>query len=159
MADLRAPTPAAAAELAVPDKDELLARIGRLSQTMRAAVRNANDQRRRRLEALATRRCLSEPLYYVQERSIRLDHLTRALSLSAAAMLSRSNTRLGTLAGKLDAMSPLRVIARGYAVVSKHETPITSVAQVISGDPITLRMGDGRVFCTVNSTENEECVK
>ena len=158
VADLRAPTPSAAAELAVPDRGELLSRIARLSQAMMTAIANENERRRRRLEGLVTRPCLSQPLYYIQERAMRLDHLTRSLLSMMQVALSRENGRLASLAGKLDAMSPLRVIARGYAVATKNESPVTSVTQVAQGDTLSLQLTDGRVTCTVENTEKEgEC--
>lgn len=87
---------------------------------------------------------------------MRLDHLSRSLSSAASVNLSKGGGRLASLAGKLDAMSPLRVIARGYAITTKHEQPITSVTQVSVGDPLSLRLSDGRVMCTVLDTEKEE---
>ncbi|MBQ6830979.1 MAG: exodeoxyribonuclease VII large subunit [Clostridia bacterium] len=152
VADLRAPTPSAAAELAVPDRAELLQTVGKFSQSMAAGLLNGLRQKSQRLQTIADRPCLSRPLYYVEERGVRLDYVTRAFSSAARSYLTRSANRLGTLAGKLDAISPLRVIARGYAVASKEGTVLTSVEQVNVGERVSILVEDGRMECLVETT-------
>lgn len=149
VSDLRAPTPSAAAELAVPSGEELERRVARLSRSLAAALTAATEQRKRRLEGLCSRRCLSQPLYYVEERTMQLDYVLRAFSSAAQEAISRNANRLSTLAGKLDAMSPLRVIARGYAVATRGETVITEAKEVAGGDRLSLRFHDGSVNCIV----------
>lgn len=155
VADLRAPTPSAAAELAVPDRAELLQRVERLSQTLKSALATGTAQKRRHLDLLANRRCLTQPLYYVEERAMRLDLVTRAFSAAANANLTRNGHKLAALAGKLDAMSPLRVIARGYAIATKDDAAITSVKTVIPGDQLSVRVEDGQIRCRVEEIDAE----
>ncbi len=156
VADLRAPTPSAAAELAVPDRAQLLQKVEKISQSMSAGLLNGLSRKQQLLKQLADRPCLSRPLYYVEERGVRLDYLTRAFSLAARTHLTRCSHRLGAMAGKLDAMSPLRVIARGYAVASKGNEVVTSVGQVKTGERLSVLVEDGRMECLVETTVKGE---
>ncbi len=153
-ADLRAPTPSAAAELAVPDQKELQHRVARLSGSLAAALTAAVEQKSRQLELLCSRRCLSQPLYYVEERTMQLDYVLRSFSAAADTLLSKNGTRLSALAGKLDAMSPLRVIARGYAMATRDDTVITSAAELSGGDKLSLQFHDGSVQCRVEENDD-----
>lgn len=155
-ADLRAPTPSAAAELAVPDRMELLQRLGHLSRSLTAALTAGIRHKRQQLDVLTAHRCLSQPSYCVEERAIRLDYLTRALTAAANVNVTRAGQRLAAMAGKLDAMSPLRVIARGYAVATKDDTAVSSVTHVQAGDRLCVRVEDGRIRCRVEDTLAEE---
>lgn len=147
-ADLRAPTPSAAAELAVPDTRQLLSRLtqiqARLMQGTDARVR----QESRRLESLASRRCLKTPLFYVEERSMRLDYTAKAFARAAGLFVAKAERRLAGAAGKLDALSPLKVMSRGYAIpVSDTGSVVRSVEGIRPGDSLILRLSDGRVDC------------
>ena len=156
VADLRAPTPSVAAELAVPDRAQLLQRVQKLSQLLTASLIHGIQQKRQHLQSFADRPCLSQPLYYVEERGIRLDYLARAFTSAVRSTVTRCSQSLGAIAGKLDAMSPLRVIARGYAVASKEGAVITSVEQVKTGETLSLLVEDGRIECYVKTTVKGE---
>ena len=149
VADLRAPTPSAAAELAVPDAAELIQRIALLGAASGRATAAVIAARRRKLTELSAKRCLSTPLYPVEERGVRLDQLVRRFSGAAERLTSRAETRLATAAGKLDAMSPLRVLSRGYALAGKDGTVLRSVSQVTENDSIDVRLHDGTLRCRV----------
>ena len=156
VADLRAPTPSAAAELAVPDRAELVQKIEKLSRSMSVALQSGLLRKQQLLKQLADRPCLSRPLYYVEERGVRLDYVTRTFSSAMHTHLTRCAHRLGTMAGKLDAMSPLRVIARGYAVALSGDAVVTSVEQVKAGEPLSVLVEDGRIKCRVETTVKGE---
>ncbi len=149
VADLRAPTPSAAAELAVPDAAELAQRIALLGAASGRATAAVIATRRRKLTELSAKRCLSTPLYPVEERGVRLDRLVRRFSGAAERLTSRAGTRLATAAGKLDALSPLRVLSRGYALASKDGTVLRSVSQATENDSIDVRLHDGTLRCRV----------
>lgn len=153
VADLRAPTPSAAAELAVPDMTELRQRVALLSAAVGRAASNGLAQRQRRLTELTSKRCLSTPLYPVEERAMRLDRVLRRFSVAAQGMTSKASNRLATAAGKLDALSPLRVLSRGYALAGKGGAVIRSVSEVRSGDDIQLRLHDGEIDCRVSAVK------
>lgn len=149
VADLRAPTPSAAAELAVPDGAELLHRITLLSAAAKRATEAGLVNRARRLNELVAKRCLSTPMYPVEERAMRLDRAVRRFTGAAERMTARASTRLAAAAGKLDAMSPLRVLSRGYALASKEGRVVRSVTELHAEDMLTLRLHDGTVACRV----------
>lgn len=150
VADLRAPTPSAAAELAVPDAAELRQRISLLGAAVARAALSSVDKRRRRLTELSAKRCLSSPLYPVEERGLRLDRLVHRFGAAAQRVTSRAGTRLATAVGKLDAMSPLRVLSRGYSLAGKDGRVLRSVTDFKDGESFELRVCDGTVPCRVD---------
>lgn len=151
-ADLRAPTPSAAAELAVPDTRQLLSRLVQLQARLVRGADTRVRQESRRLGNLAERRCLKTPLFYVEERSMRLDYASRAFARAAGLCVAKAERRLAGAAGKLDALSPLKVINRGYAIpVVPGGAVLRSAKAVKPGDPVTLRLADGQVDCEVKT--------
>lgn len=147
-ADLRAPTPSAAAELAVPDTRQLLSRLAQIQARLMQGTDARVRQESRRLESLASRRCLKTPLFYVEERSMRLDYTAKAFARAAGLFVAKAERRLAGAAGKLDALSPLKVMSRGYAIpVSDTGSVVRSVEGIRPGDSLTLRLSDGRVDC------------
>ncbi len=151
VADLRAPTPSAAAELAVPDMAELRRRTASLGAAVCRAADGELLKRRRQMAELSARRCLSTPLYPVEERAMRLDRAARRFSGAVQQTVAGAEARLATAAGKLDALSPLRVLSRGYALVSRGGTVIRSVDAVRPADDVCLRLQDGVLDCRVTA--------
>ncbi len=149
-ADLRAATPSNAAELAVPDRAELRARLEGLQRQMAAALQRQAQSARGRLEALRSRAVLKDPLRPVQDRRQTLDRLTERLAAAEAAGLSEQRTRLTRLAAGLDAMSPLKVLARGYAVVSDESGKmITQARDTRQGQTVRITFRDDSVSATI----------
>ena len=155
-ADLRAPTPSAAAELAVPDRAQLLSRVEQMQGIARRGLRSTIEAASHRLAVVRSRRCLSTPLFYVEEQGMRLDYLTRAFVHAAQNSLSESGKRLAAIGGKLDALSPLKVLSRGYSIPYTGEKVIKSIKDVTAGDPLTLRVSDGTVACIVDRVETND---
>ena len=156
-ADLRAPTPSAAAELAVPDQQQLLEYLTQRQWTLRRDMEHTLERETKRLGALKERRCLSTPLFLVEEQGMRLDYLTRALAAAGTVAVGGADKRLAALTAKLDALSPLKVLSRGYAMALRENHPLTSVEQVAAGDTLTMRLADGTVDCTVTDVvKNQE---
>lgn len=109
-------------------------------------------QESRRLGNLAERRCLKTPLFYVEERSMRLDYASRAFARAAGLCIAKAERRLAGVAGKTGALSPLKVINRGYAIpVVPGGAVLRSAKAVKPGDPVTLRLADGQVDCEVKT--------
>ncbi len=152
-ADLRAPTPSAAAELAVPDMRELAERLALLHTASARALRATLNRKQNALELLRTKRCLTSPLYPIEERMMRLDNTVRRFAAAANLTVSRTARRLGEAAGKLHVLSPLQVISRGYALVSKDDTLVQSVHSVEPGDTVSIRVTDGTLACRVTEKE------
>lgn len=153
VADLRAPTPSAAAELAVPDSRELLGRITLLRAASGRALNAALTRKKSALDLLKNKRCLASPLYSVEEYMMRLDGTVKRFSAAATLSLTRADRRLATAAGKLHVLSPLQVISRGYATVHTKKGLVHSVEDVVMDEPLTVRVTDGTIHCKVTKTE------
>ncbi len=154
VADLRAPTPSAAAELAVPDATRLLAFMetvrGRLVSATLGQIQAADKS----LQLLTSKRCLSAPQYYVEEQAMHLLHLTGKFTAAARQQLGVADRRLAATASKLDALSPLKVLGRGYAIgYGPDGGVVSSVAGVQPGDEISWQVTDGRLRCQVQDIQ------
>ncbi len=139
VADVRAATPSHAAELVVPERDGLQAFVDELSDRLVSGMHRTIDRRRERLEHVRLR----DPRQRVVEGRLRLDELTDRIHLAGAARLVRGRSTVAQLGGRLDAMSPLKVLDRGYTVVTDGERAVTSAAALKSGDAIRVRFHDG----------------
>ncbi len=154
VADLRAPTPSAAAELAVPDGAELAALLATYRIRLATACRGKWQASAKALEALRSRRCLAAPQYYTEEQTMRLDHLTHRFSAAAKQQLAAADRRLTATAAKLDALSPLKVLGRNYSIgYGADGRVLDSVQQTRVGDPVTWKLSDGAVECTVTKIQ------
>ena len=156
VADLRAATPSNAAELVTPDAQELLLQLRQMQGRMEAAMKKQTQLCRQHLEALAKTRVLQNPLNYLQDRRIALDHAQQMLALGAQRAVERKKQQFGKLAAGLDAMSPLKVLGRGY-VMAKDEKGelVTSVNQVKDGDRLIVRMQDGALKTRIEGKEQQ----
>ncbi|MDR2753241.1 MAG: exodeoxyribonuclease VII large subunit [Oscillospiraceae bacterium] len=142
-ADLRAPTPSAAAELAVPDLDELLEGLRDAQGRMLLFARQGLRERRQALEVLCARRVLQSPGEILNASRQRLDSTTLRLQNALQNSVQAHRLRLSRLSAQLDAMSPLKVLGRGFALASKGGKIVRSTAQLSPGDQIGLRLRDG----------------
>ncbi|MEG1430091.1 MAG: exodeoxyribonuclease VII large subunit [Oscillospiraceae bacterium] len=153
VADVRAATPSNAAELAVPDQNELAAALQENTKRLSAILRRRLETTRSTLDRLSRSRALTDPLYPIAERRMLLDHQTRRLSSGLSRTLSGSKERCGSLAAKLDALSPLKVLGRGYAIPRlENGAVVRSVSDVAAGDTLNLTIADGAVTCQVAKT-------
>ena len=153
-ADLRAPTPSAAAELAVPDRQRVSAAVQTLSARLRTAQRARLDRGRQALLLLRRHRCLSQPGFFVDEQRMRLDRAARRFAAAARQTTAAADRRLSACAAKLDALSPLKVLSRGYAIgYAPDGSVLTSVHGARPGDEVRLRLSDGTLSCRVTQTE------
>ena len=154
VADLRAPTPSAAAELAVPDTMRLLAAMDNCNSRLVGALRGLVDARRKNLELLQSKRCLSAPQYYVEEQAMRLDYLTKGFAAAARQTLAAADRRLAATASKLDALSPLKVLGRGYAIgYDEDGRALDSVQAVKPGDTVTWQVADGKLVTKITDIQ------
>lgn len=150
VADRRASTPSNAAEIAVPDCreiEELLSAYElRASQGMRKQLKNLRE----RLDSCASRRVLLDPMTLVDNRRMELDRSRERLAAAEEKILAGKRQRFVAATAKLDAMSPLKVLTRGYAITHDEKgNSIRSAGQLHSGDKITLRLSDGSADCRV----------
>ena len=157
VADRRASTPSNAAELAVPDRTELLARLRGMEERLLQSEASRLAVLRQRLEALASKRVLTDQLAYVQDKRMELLHVQRRLGDLSGAAVSRKRERFTALAASLDAMSPLKVLGRGYAMAQNGAGQILkSYREVTAGDTVTVTLGEGGFTCRVEEPFKEE---
>ena len=156
VADLRAATPSNAAELAVPDQLELRQQL-RMKQAMLTTLMTERlKQERKTLTALARTRVLSDPLGYVSEQKMRLDLAQQRLLGVSQHILGRQRQRFAMLTAKLDAMSPLKVLGRGYSVVKNEEGRLVrSVKQIQVGQMLKIQFEDGQGKALVQEVDHE----
>ncbi|MFI5346220.1 MAG: exodeoxyribonuclease VII large subunit [Elusimicrobiota bacterium] len=151
VADLRAPTPSAAAELVVPEKAALLDRLLEHDDAMAQTLRDKLEDLSRRLIYAAQHPLLQDPRRLWEQKVQRVDELTVRLPEAVRRLLENAGLRLGATAGRLDAISPLKVLARGYAIAESKGKVLTKASQVKRGDPVHIRLSDGEINCEVTS--------
>lgn len=149
VADLRAPTPSAAAELAVPDSAELKGELLAYKQQLYALVKNELSAQRNKLSIIEKNGALKDPLTKLNENRNNLLYLSEKIFSITQSQLEADRLRFSALAGKLDALSPLGVIARGYAIVSKGEDILTKATDFSVGDSVKIKLADGIVKASV----------
>lgn len=150
VADLRAATPSNAAELAVPDQMELRQQLAQLDLRCRQAITAWLRREKQRLEHLSQSTALTEPLRTIKDRRVLLDDRQRRMIQGLQHRLSVEQTRFAGLLSALDALSPLKVLGRGYAFARNESGEvITSAGSVELGERLSLRLADGELGCTV----------
>ncbi len=151
VADKRAPTPSAAAEIVIPEKSILKNTLVVLNNRLENALRNSTIKQRSRLERLGKSIAFQQPYNKVYQERMRLDLLDRSMLRELRKTNEAARARLAMLAGKLDTLSPLTVLARGYSVVKlkKNGTLIKSVNNVAVGDEMEINVADGKIDCVV----------
>lgn len=145
VADLRAPTPSAAAEIALPDGEMILQTLRRDRDRLTHAMRRKVENYRNELETLKNTRVFQQPQRLLEPMQLKLSNLETSLDRAANSGLEIIKGKLGHAVAKLEALSPLSVLKRGYAVVSKEEHAVTSVSDVAIGDELQIRFADGTV--------------
>lgn len=150
VADLRAATPSNGAELAVPDKEALYQILDTLSSSMAASLQRQVKSYHKHLSVLAASPSLESPVVYLNQKARNLELLKNRLVAAQSAGISRRKQHYVAYISKLDAMSPLKVLSRGYSMVqNSSETVIRSVAQVEPGERIHISLSDGSLSATV----------
>ena len=153
VADLRAATPSNAAELAVPDRREVRAALEADGDRLAAAVRGRLDRERRALDRLASSRAMTEPASYFKDKRLLLDYQSGRLVRAMERLTGGRRERLSSLAAALDAMSPLKVLGRGYAIARRADGKvISSVRDTAPGEEFRLRVSDGELDCLVRDS-------
>ena len=157
VADRRASTPSNAAEIAVPDQEELRNRLDSVRQAMAQAVRKTLEKADGQWRALAAKRVLTDPMAFIDDRRMQLDSVQQRLGLTAHRQMSARQQQFAALAASLDALSPLKVLSRGYAMAQAADGAVLRTSrQVKEGDRIRVRLGQGALACTVDETMDEE---
>lgn len=155
VADLRAPTPSAAAECAVPDAMELKSRLLSYKQHLFTLAKNAVKAERTKLELIEKSGALKDPTLKIKDNKSELVYLSEKLSMLADSYINSNKNKLSAIAGKLDALSPLGVIARGYSLTQSGDKVVTSVKNVKIGDEISVKLSDGTFTANVTNIVEE----
>ncbi len=156
VADLRAPTPSAAAELAVPDKRELMMRLDSYDERLALALVRKVDRSRERLEHLKTMLDTFSIDNLIKMRRDSLSRLYEKANLLVKSRLDRSRERLSISAGKTDALSPLSILSRGYAIAEIGGRVVKSTSDVNLDDSIQLILPDGEIGARVTDIKKEK---
>ena len=155
VADLRAATPSNAAELAVPDQDALRQQLDAMSASMAASLSRQLKTARQHLAVLSRSPALQSPTGYLDQKRKGLELLKSRLVSGQSRIVDGKNRQFVALTAKLDAMSPLKVLTRGYAMTQKDGGEvIKSIRQISRGDIIRVTLNDGKFSASV--TEMEE---
>ena len=149
VADMRAPTPSAAAELVVPDSRTLAMHIDGMLERGTLALRNLAEKKRERLSAAFDSAIFTDPSIIFSEKREALSDIMCRLTDGVGSRLTEKRSSFALIAEKLGALSPLAVLSRGYSVTEKGGTVIKSKNDLKPGDGITVRLSDGEVSATV----------
>ena len=157
VADARASTPSNAAEIAVPDQAELLRWLQGAEERLAQSQTQRIDVLRQKLGALAGKRVMTDQLAYVQDKRMELVHVQQRLGDLAGITLGQKRQQFTALAASLDAMSPLKVLGRGYAMAQNEAGQILkSYRDVEAGERLTVTLGEGGFTCRVEEPLKEE---
>ena len=150
VADVRAATPSNAAELAVPDQEALRQSLDSVSANLAADLSRRLKTARRQLDILHNSPGLQSPMGYLEQRRKTVTLLSTRLRAAQQQRLHRSRQQFVGLTAKLDAMSPLKVLSRGYALAAKADgTLVRSASQVAPGDRLSITLHEGSITATV----------
>lgn len=156
VADLRAPTPSAAAELAVPDIEALDDSVQAMRERLRRSMESKMAFDSAWFRAVTSQRCFSSPLYGVERSAQQLDMLWSRVSSAFERGSGEREKRLAACSARLAAMNPFSVLARGYSIAEKDDKIITDAKSLRSGDGISVRFASGAADCTITKIYTED---
>jgi len=156
VADLRAPTPSAAAELAVPSRAELRDRLSKQRDRLRQQAEALIGDRSVWLRRIQSRPVLQNPAAGVEKMQERLDFFVKALYNRKRIFIQTKTTDIGSRAVLLDSLSPLRILERGYCLTYKGKTPVRAVRALSPGDSVSVRFWDGAATAVVEIIREEK---
>ncbi len=143
VADLRAPTPSAAAELAVPEISKIEETISNYQNRYRVALKKKVDYMKLQFEKCMQFRCYREPLEKINEKYINIDMFVKSMSGSITKKITMSKKDFSASITKLDTLSPLKTLARGYSITSLGDKIVKKAKDLKPGDKIKIRFTDG----------------
>lgn len=152
-ADLRAPTPSAAAECVVPVRDEMLNKIEIMRRQMQESARNAVAERQNALKLAQIKLSANHPSLTIRRQEERLEQRMDALLRAAERQIQNRQTRLETQTAALELLSPYAALKRGYAIVQNAGRAISKAGGLCVGDEVTVRFADGVIHAEVLSKE------
>ncbi len=153
VADVRAATPSNGAELAVRDQEALSAGLRQTALRLEQAISGKLGHLRQRLDHLTNSKVMTRPESYLQQKELHLELLRQRLEHAGTSVVVKKRQRFERTAAKLDALSPLKVLSRGYAMVTQADTVVRSAGQLAIGDSITVHLADGMAQCSVDTIQ------
>lgn len=153
VADLRAPTPSAAAELAVPDMYQQREMIINYYGRILSAASDRIGKERSNLELNKSKILRFSPQNYIDNLRVRCDRASMLMDSCVKSSVSQKSGEFSSLCAKLDALSPLKILARGYSVASKQGKILSEIADVEKGDLINVRLSGGEIECEVTQVK------
>lgn len=149
VADLRVPTPSAAAEMAVPNEIELKSSLQMTSGKLLASLNHLCQIKRSKLEQVTSSKAFREFSSVLDDKRLLVDSLIRECILVCERIITKERNRYVSFASKLEAMNPMSVLNRGYSIVTKNSISVKSAAELSVGDRLNLVLSDGSVDCQV----------
>lgn len=157
VSDMRAPTPSAAAELAVPDMEVLQYKLQNYNMRMKSALVKKMTTCSTQLQKINSRPVFRQPYDRINQYRLKLDNEVKHLIRNNEMLIKDKKSEFGMLAGKLDALSPLKILERGYSVVRDDSGNIVNkLEQIHIGDNIEISLKDGKANCNVISIKEDE---
>ncbi len=160
VSDLRAPTPSAAAELAVPDSREIIEKLKRYGSIMLTSLRKTYNYQEVCLKAVLNSNIFKNPVEnLIEQRTQRVDKAVERLCDLFNNRVSSFENKCMRLTTKLDTLSPLKVMNRGYSLVTRNNFLVRSVDDVNAGENISIKLSDGTIKCTITDKEKDDARK
>lgn len=157
VADVRAATPSNAAELVAPDQTELRQRLHSYAAQLSMAMQNRLRTERQRLNSLQSSRGLQSPMNYLNDKRLLLDYTHRRLSATSDSLVRNKRERFVSLTARLDAMSPLKVLGRGYSMAKRQNgTVVKSCSDTFLTDKLDILLSDGSIRAEVCAIQEEK---
>lgn len=156
VADLRAPTPSAAAELAVPDITSERMNINNFEITLESLINNIIVSKKTELDSLIKNSALMDSDKFFNNISAKLNEYDYKMKTAVSSVVTKKESRLLQLASMLNALSPLAVMSRGYAIVSKDKSTVDSAILLKKGETIQIDFSDGEVNAVVSEVKKYE---
>lgn len=154
VADLRAPTPSAAAELATPDLEDVTDLIYQTLCSMRGNLNGKLFEVQKKLSKVLENNLLSSPESFLEKRRDGIEKYSDLLIRLIGLRIDEKKLSLSEKAMKIDIINPMKTLSRGFSVTRKNDKLVKSVTEVEAGDDICVTLFDGKLECTVNSKEN-----
>lgn len=155
VADKTAPTPSAAAEIAVPDKIKLLNMISSFNDRIISAARYAVYLQQQRVDSVYNRLSVFSESYRLPKIKANLDNINIRLAAAFKENLQSKAEQLKECSARLNALSPLNILARGYSLTLVNDEIVSSVDDVNINDSITVKLKNGELYCNVNDKRND----
>ncbi len=151
VADLRAPTPSAAAELAVPEKSDILQQIELLQGRLKQALKSRVDALQKHLDAIMQRYAFRQPQFLIEQYQQRLDEQSRSLSQSLSHFISIKKEKISSVNGRLKALNPTAILSRGYSITMTHPSGdiIKDASKARQGSYVRTKLAKGEIISTV----------